>query len=108
MQINSKEYNRYTKQMASKPRPTNLDARLKFAQKGSKIIAPLIVSLRAAAPNRDTETLVDREIDCEDSSILYSSILSGLGIQNALILIHNHMFTAVTGNFSGAFLPYQL
>jgi hypothetical protein len=50
---------------------------------------------------------VDREIDCEDSSILYSSILSGLGIQNALILIPNHMFTAVTGNFSGAFLPYQ-
>lgn len=140
MQINSKEYNRYSKQMATKPRPTNLDTRLKLAQKGSKIIAPLIVSLRAAAPNRDAETLakfalafvqslpykfdvlttpyddawraplqtlVDREIDCEDSSILYSSILSGLGIENALILIPNHMFTAVTGNFSGAFLAYQ-
>jgi len=140
MQINSKEYNRYSKQMASKPRPTNLDARLKFAQKGSKIIAPLIASLRAAAPNLDTETLakfalafvqslpykfdalttpyddawraplqtlVDREIDCEDSSILYSSILSGLGIQNALVIIPSHMFTAVTGNFSGVFLPYK-
>lgn len=140
MQINSKEYNRYSKQMASKPRPTNLDTRLKLAQKGSKIIAPLIVSLRAASPNQDAETLakfalafvqslpykfdvlttpyddawraplqtlVDREIDCEDSSILYSSILSGLGIQNALVLVPSHMFTAVTGNFSGIFLPYK-
>jgi len=50
------------------------------------------------------QTLVDREIDCEDSSILYSSLLSGLGINNALIIFPSHMLVGVEGTFSGAFL----
>jgi len=53
------------------------------------------------------QTLVDREIDCEDSSILYSSLLSGLGLNNALVIVPGHMLTAVEGPFSGAFLHHE-
>ena len=53
------------------------------------------------------QTLIDREIDCEDSSILYSSLLSGLGINNALIIVPSHMLVGVEGQFSGAFLRHD-
>jgi len=140
LQVKSKEFNRYTQEMARKPRPSNLVARLDLAQKGAKDIAPLTAALKQAAPNRSKEklaafalsfvqslpykrdalttpydeawraplqTLVDREIDCEDSSILFSSLLSGLGINNALVIVPGHMLTAVSGNFSGDYLRHQ-
>ena len=47
------------------------------------------------------QTVVDREIDCEDSSILYASLLTDLGIASALILVPGHMLTAVKGPFHG-------
>lgn len=53
------------------------------------------------------QTLVDLEIDCEDSSILYSSLLLGLGINNALVIVPGHMLTAVEGPFSGASLSHE-
>jgi len=53
------------------------------------------------------QTLVDREIDCEDSSILYSSLLSGLGINNGLVIVPGHMLTAVEGQFDGDYLRHQ-
>lgn len=53
------------------------------------------------------QTLVDREIDCEDSSILYSSLLSGLGINNGLVIVPGHMLTAVEGDFDGDYLRHQ-
>jgi hypothetical protein len=140
LQVKSKEFNRYTQEMARSPRPSNLVARLKLAQKGAKDIAPLTAALKRAAPNRSKEklaafalsfvqslpykndalttpydeawraplqTLVDREIDCEDSSILYSSLLLGFGINNALVIVPGHMLAAVSGNFSGDYLRHQ-
>jgi len=53
------------------------------------------------------QTLVDREIDCEDSAILYSSLLSGLGFNNALVIVPGHMLGAVEGPFTGAFLQHE-
>ena len=53
------------------------------------------------------QTLVDREIDCEDSSILYSSLLSGLDIDSGLIILPGHMMVGVKGPFSGVSIDYQ-
>lgn len=54
------------------------------------------------------QTLVDVENDCEDSSLLYASLLSNLGISSALVLAPadtpTHMLMAVNGNFTGDYL----
>ena len=53
------------------------------------------------------ETLGDEEGDCEDSSILFASILSGLGFELALIVfpgsrfVQGHVGVGVKGNFQG-------
>jgi len=47
------------------------------------------------------QTLVDTQVDCEDSSILYAALLSDLGIESALVIVPNHMLTAVAGGFTG-------
>jgi hypothetical protein len=140
LQIKSEKFNRYTQQMARRPRPNNLVARSQLVEKGAKEIAPLTAAMKRAAPDQQPktlasfalafvqslpykfdalttpfddawraplQTLIDREIDCEDSSILYSSLLSGLGINNALIIVPNHMLVGVEGQFSGAFLRHD-
>ena len=53
-----------------------------------------------------TETLAEGGGDCEDTSILFASILSGLDFEVALISLPRHLAIGVKGNFRGAFLPY--
>ncbi|HAI69671.1 MAG TPA: hypothetical protein DCM38_09590 [Gammaproteobacteria bacterium] len=139
LQVNSEVFNRYSQEMARRPRPDDLLSRLQLAEQGTSDLASLISSLKLAAPNQGPETLaafaltfvqslpykldalttpfddawrtplqtlVDQEIDCEDSSILYSSLLSGLGINNGLILVPGHILTGVEGPFSGDFLGH--
>lgn len=53
------------------------------------------------------QTLVDQEIDCEDSAILYVSLLSALGLDSGLILVPGHMLAGVAGNFTGDYLKFQ-
>lgn len=53
------------------------------------------------------QTLVDQEIDCEDSAILYASLLSALGLDSVLILVPRHVMVGVAGNFNGAYLKFQ-
>ena len=53
-----------------------------------------------------TETLVEGGGDCEDTSILFASILSGLDFEVALISLPRHLAIGVKGNFRGTFFPY--
>lgn len=53
------------------------------------------------------ETLVEGEGDCEDTSILFASILTGLGFEVALILPPEHLAIGVKGNFAGDFYSYD-
>ena len=52
------------------------------------------------------ETLVESKGDCEDTSMLFASILSGLGFELALIDLPKHIAVGVKGNFQGTFFPY--
>ena len=52
------------------------------------------------------ETLVERGSDCEDTSVLFASILSGLSFEVALISLPGHLAVGVKGNFRGVFFPY--
>ena len=139
LQVNSEAFNRYSQEMARRPRPNDLHSRLQLAEEGTSDLASLISSLKLAAPNQGQETLaafaltfvqslpykldalttpfddawrtplqtlVDQEIDCEDSSILYSSLLSGLGINNGLIIVPGHILTGLEGSFSGEFVRH--
>ena len=60
-----------------------------------------------------TETLVEGGGDCEDTSVLFASILSGLNFEVALILLPGylatpgHLAVGVKGNFRGIFFPYE-
>ena len=59
-----------------------------------------------------TETLVEGGGDCEDTSVLFASILSGLNFEVALILMPGYLVTpghlavGVKGNFRGISFPY--
>ena len=54
-----------------------------------------------------TETLAEGKGDCEDTSILFSAILSGLGFKSALLGLPGHLAVGVKGNFRGYFVPYE-
>ena len=53
-----------------------------------------------------TETLAEGQGDCEDTSILFAAILSGLGFESALLNLPEHLAVGVKGNFQGDFVPY--
>lgn len=53
------------------------------------------------------ETLVEGGGDCEDTSVLFASILSGLGFEVALIIPPRHLAVGIKGNFRGAFVSYK-
>ncbi|MCG9129511.1 hypothetical protein JT359_18130 [Candidatus Poribacteria bacterium] len=46
-----------------------------------------------------TETLVEGKGDCEDTSILFASIISGLDFQSALLVLPRHLAVGIKGNF---------
>ena len=54
-----------------------------------------------------TETLVESGGDCEDTSILFASILRGLDFEVALISQPGHIAVGVKGNFRGVSFPYK-
>ena len=54
-----------------------------------------------------TETLVESGGDCEDTSILFASILRGLDFEVALIYQPGHLAVGVKGNFRGVSFPYK-
>ena len=53
------------------------------------------------------ETLIDGGGDCEDTTILVAAILRGLGEKTVLICTPGHIAIGVSGNFSGASVPYN-
>ena len=53
-----------------------------------------------------TETLVEGIGDCEDSSILFAAIISGLGFKSALLLPPKHLAVGVKGDFRGGHVLY--
>ena len=53
------------------------------------------------------ETLVERGGDCEDTSVLFASILNGLGFEVALIIPPGHLAVGVKGNFRGGVVSYK-
>lgn len=58
-------------------------------------------------PRDAIQTLVDVGNDCEDSSILLASILSGLGFEVALLHPEGHIAVGVAGDFSGTYLSHK-
>lgn len=54
-----------------------------------------------------TETLAEGKGDCEDTSMLFASILSGLGFESALFYLPGHIAVGVKGNFTGWSLPFK-
>ena len=54
-----------------------------------------------------TETLVESGGDCEDTSILFASILRGLDFEVALISLPRYLAVGVKGNFRGVSFPYK-
>lgn len=54
-----------------------------------------------------TETLAEGQGDCEDTSILFAAILSGLGFQSALLDLPGHLAVGVKGDFKGWYVPYK-
>lgn len=54
-----------------------------------------------------TETLAEGKGDCEDSSMLFASILSGLDYESALIHLPGHIAVGVKGNFRGGSVTYE-
>lgn len=54
------------------------------------------------------ETLAEGKGDCEDTSMLFASILSGLGFEVALIDLPRHIAVGVKGDFRrGEFVTYE-
>ena len=60
------------------------------------------------------ETLAEGEGDCEDTSILFAAILSGLGFKSALLVLPpvrlggpGHVAVGVKGDFKGWYFPYK-
>lgn len=53
------------------------------------------------------QTLVDPGVDCEDSSILYTSLMSGIQQDSALVIVPGHMLTAVSGKYTGKGFKYR-
>lgn len=53
------------------------------------------------------ETLIDGGGDCEDTTILVAAILRGLGEKTILIFTPGHIALGVSGNFTGAHVPYD-
>ena len=53
------------------------------------------------------ETLVEGGGDCEDTSVLFASLLSGLNFKVALIWLPGHIAVGVKGNFRGTFFTYE-
>ena len=58
-------------------------------------------------PRDAIQTLVDIGNDCEDSSILLASILSGMGFEVALLNPERHIALGVAGNFSGFYIIFR-
>ena len=54
-----------------------------------------------------TETLAEGQGDCEDTSILFAAILSGLGFKSALLDLPGHLAVGVKGDFKGWYFPYN-
>ncbi len=54
-----------------------------------------------------TETLAEGQGDCEDTSILFAAILSGLGFESALLKLPGHLAVGVKGDFKGWYYPYK-
>ena len=52
------------------------------------------------------ETLVEGGGDCEDTSVFFASLLSGLNLKVALIWFPGHIAVGVKGNFRGTFFTY--
>ena len=52
------------------------------------------------------ETLAEVKGDCEDTSMLFASLLSGLGFEVALFNLPGHIAVGVKGNFQGFYVPY--
>lgn len=55
------------------------------------------------------ETLAEAEDsgDCEDTSVLFASLLNGLNFKVALIALPGHIAVGVKGNFRGTFFPHE-
>lgn len=53
------------------------------------------------------QTLVDPGVDCEDSSILYTSLMSAVQQDSALVIVPGHMLTAISGRYTGKGFKYQ-
>ena len=55
------------------------------------------------------ETLAESEDsgDCEDTSVLFASLLNGLNFKVALIALPGHIAVGVKGNFHGTFFPHE-
>ena len=58
-------------------------------------------SIRSHFPYFPKETLCRGTADCEDTSILASSLLWAVGIENVLLNLPDHEMIAIKGNFSG-------
>lgn len=54
-----------------------------------------------------TETLTEGKGDCEDTSMLLASILSGLNFELALFHLPKHIAVGIKGNFTGWYIPYK-
>ena len=54
-----------------------------------------------------TETLAEGQGDCEDTSILFAALLSGLGFKSALLDLPGHLAVGVKGDFKGWHYPYN-
>lgn len=54
-----------------------------------------------------TETLAESRGDCEDTSMLFACILSGLGFELALFDLPRHLAVGVKGNFTGWRVSYK-
>ncbi len=54
-----------------------------------------------------TETLAEGQGDCEDTSILFAAILSGLGFKSALLDLPGHLAVGVKGDFNGWHFTYN-
>ena len=54
------------------------------------------------------ETLVDETGDCEDTAILYASLMEVLGYDAVLVFLHNHAAVGIAGNdYPGSYYTYQ-
>ena len=78
---------------------TNIAYSVKFEEYGEYIKHPV-------------ETLVEREGDCEDTSILAASLLGSIGVKSVIVTLHGksnfgHVVVGVAGDFDGYMIHYR-